>query len=403
MSVLLFIALTLSCANQQQQQKPKYVFYFIGDGMGFTHLSISEAYQQYMENGEIGSKPLSFTQFPVMGMATNYSKSHIITCSSAAGTALSTGHKTNNYYLGVSPDSTKLESISYKIHNSGKKVGILTSVTIDHATPAAFYAHSISRSDYYSIAKEIATSGFEFFAGGGLLKPTGEKEDQPSAYDYIEENGYTILSGIEDFEKNKTTSDKVLLLQNNGRESRDLPYAIDRKEGDTKLSDLVKAAIEYLDNENGFFMMAEGGKIDWASHANDAKTAILETIDFSNAIEVAYKFYLEHPNETLIVVTADHETGGLSFGKEKGYEVYFEELDSQISSKDVTADTYEKGGAKKEIEEANKKAKMGWSTKSHTGTAIPIFAIGIGSENFAGRMDNTDIPKKICKSLGIAF
>ena len=139
--VLLFaicISVLASCCSNEEK-KAKYVFYFIGDGMGFSHISLAEGYLATKE-GKIGNNPLCFSQFPVMGMATSYSANRYITCSSAAGTALATGTKTNNGMLGVTPDTTELTAISYKIHEAGFPVGITTSVTIDHATPASFYS-----------------------------------------------------------------------------------------------------------------------------------------------------------------------------------------------------------------------------------------------------------------------
>lgn len=404
----IFVSLfsAISCTNCDNK-KAKYVFYFIGDGMGFSHIAAAEYYKAYQESGEIGNSSISFTKFPVMGMASSYSASNVITCSSAAGTALSSGVKTNNGFLGVTPDSAHVKSIAYKIHESGVPVGILTTVSIDHATPGAFYANSLKRSDYYSIATQIANSGFEFFAGGGFISPTGKNKDQRSAYDIVEEGNYTIAAGLEEFNAKKCDSEKIILLQNSGRESRELPYAIDRKDGDLTLSDLVSSAIEFLESQNGFFMMAEGGRIDWSAHSNDGKTTILEVLDLADAVEVAYQFYLKHKDETLIVVTADHETGGIALGQKSGYNMFFDKLDPQVSSKDnsVSATSYEGGTdkAKAEVDRLNQEARIGWTTSSHTAGNVPIFAIGAGSELFAGKMDNTDIPKKICQAMKVAF
>lgn len=395
-----------SCDNCCSEKKAKYVFYFIGDGMGFSHVSAAEAYLAYVNEGKIGRESLSFTKFPVLGMATTYSASNDITCSSAAGTALSTGTKTNNHFLGVTPDTTDLTSISYKIHNAGFPVGIMTTVSIDHATPASFYANSVSRSDYYSISKQISETGFEFFAGGGLLSPTGKTKDQKSAYDMAEEAGYTIAAGLDEYASKKEASKKMIMLQKQGRNSKELPYAIDRKPGDLTLSDIVRSAIDYLTRDDkGFFIMAEGGLIDWAAHSNDGKTTCLEVADLSDAVAVAYEFYLKHPKETLIIVTADHETGGIALGSSGGYSLYFNELAAQVSSKDssVTAATYENAHTKSYVEELNKKAKIGWTTGSHTGGNVPVFAVGAGSLLFAGEMDNADIPKKICSAMGVEF
>lgn len=392
---------------EEKTKEAKYVFYFIGDGMGFSHVVAAEYYSAFQEDGKIGNKSISFTEFPVLGMASSYSASNIITCSSAAGTALSTGYKTNNGFLGVRPDSSKLESIAYKIHDEGYNVGIISTVSLDHATPGAFYANSVSRSDYYSIALQVAESDFEFYGGGGFIDPKGKEGDKRSAYEIIEEEGYTIAAGLKDFEAKKDGAEKILLLQNEGVESHELPYAIDRKEDDMKMSDLIASAIDVLEDEDGFFMMAEAGRIDWAAHSNDGKTAILEVLDLAEAVEVAYQFYLKHPDETLIIVTADHETGGIALGYEKGYTMHFDKLDSQKVSKDntVSASSYEKGTGKgkEEIDQLNREARIGWTTSSHTAGNVPVFAIGAGSELFAGKMDNTDIPKKICSAMGVEF
>jgi alkaline phosphatase len=340
-------------------------------------------------------------------MASSYSASNIITCSSAAGTALSTGFKTNNGFLGVAPDSTDLESIAYKIHDAGFKVGVMSTVSLDHATPGAFYANSVKRSDYYSIAVQMADSDFEFFGGGGFIDPKGKKGDQRSAYDIIGEEGYVIAAGMDEFQTKKGSAEKMLLLQAAGVESHELPYAIDRGEDDMKLCDLITSAIGFLEGEDGFFMMAEAGRIDWAAHSNDAKTAILETLDLADAVEVAYQFYLKHPDQTLIVVTADHETGGMALAYKGGYHMYFDKLDVQKTSKDntVSATSYEAGtgNAKEDIDNLNKEARFGWTSSSHSAANVPVFAIGVGSEKFAGKMDNTDIPKKICSAMGVEF
>ncbi len=390
-----------------KEKEAKYVFYFIGDGMGFTQVVAAEYYSAFLEDGRIGNNSISFTKFPVLGMASSYSASNIITCSSAAGTALSTGFKTNNGFLGVAPDSTDLESIAYKIHDAGFKVGVMSTVSLDHATPGAFYANSVKRSDYYSIAVQMADSDFEFFGGGGFIDPKGKKGDQRSAYDIIGEEGYVIAAGMDEFQTKKGNAEKMLLLQAAGVESHELPYAIDRGEDDMKLSDLITSAIEFLEGEDGFFMMAEAGRIDWAAHSNDAKTAILETLDLADAVEVAYQFYLKHPDQTLIVVTADHETGGMALAYKGGYHMYFDKLDPQKTSKDntVSATSYEAGtgNAKEDIDNLNKEARFGWTSSSHSAANVPVFAIGVGSEKFAGKMDNTDIPKKICSAMGVEF
>ena len=382
-----------------QNQKAKYVFYFIGDGMGFNHVSVTEYWLGYTE-GIFDSRPLAFSNFPVLGWAVTHSASNLITDSAAAGTALSTGSKTDNGMLGVDSDTTALESIAGKIHDAGYKVGISSTVGINHATPGAFYGHSASRSNYYDIAMEIPASGFEFFAGGGVIESTGEDGDKASVYDFIEKNGYVIAEGMDEFHGMKASAGKMLLLQEDGRMKTELPYAIDMKDGDMTQADLVKASIDFLydGNGQGFFVMSEGGRIDWASHGNDTKAMILETLSLSDAVAEAIKFYNEHPDETLIVVTADHETGGLTMSWESGYNVYFDKIENIDKSKDFASDE-----ERREMDEASHAAHIGWTTGDHSGANVPVFAIGAGSSLFSGRMDNTEIPKKICEAMGITF
>ena len=381
------------------QQKAKYVFYFIGDGMGFNHVSLTEYWLGYTQD-VFDSRPLSFSAFPVLGWAVTHSESNLITDSAAAGTALSTGSKTKNGMLATGPDSTALESISYKIHDAGYKVGISSTVGINHATPAAFYGHNVNRGNYYEIASEIPASEFEFFAGGGAIESTGDDEDRVSVYEAIEKGGYVIAEGMDDFASKKDGAEKMMLLQKDGRLRTELPYAIDMKEDDMTQADLVRASIDFLYDENGegFFVMSEGGRIDWASHGNDTKAVILETLSLSDAVAEAVRFYNEHPDETLIVVTADHETGGLTLSWEKGYNLYLDKLEEISCSKDKVSEE-----ERERMNEISHEAHIGWTTGDHSAANVPVFAIGAGSGLFSGRMDNTDIPKRICEAMGIEF
>lgn len=398
--IALFALLALiPILSTAQEQKAKYVFYFIGDGMWFNHVSLAEYWLGYTQ-GVFDSRPLSFSQFPVLGWAVTHSESNLITDSAAAGTALSTGTKTKNGMLGTAPDSSALESIAYKIHDAGYKVGISSTVGINHATPGAFYGHSASRSDYYSIASEIPSTGFEFFAGGGAIESNGEDGDETSVYEAIEDSGYVIAEGMDDFADKKDEAGKMMLLQENGRLKTELPYAIDMKDTDMTQADLVSASIDFLYDEDcpGFFIMSEGGKIDWASHGNDTKAVILETLSLSDAVAEAVEFYNAHPDETLIIVTADHETGGLTLSWEKGYDLLFDKLEEIHCSKDMVSEE-----EREHMNEISHEAHIGWTTGDHSGANVPVFAIGAGSTLFSGRMDNTEIPKKICEAMGIRF
>ena len=399
MAVAALLCMAVSCGRQEKDAK--YVFYFIGDGMGFTHVAAAEAYLA-QERGVIGMDPLCFTQFPVLGEATSFSASNIITDSSAAGTALSTGEKTKNGMLCIAPDSTTvLNSIAYKIHDAGYSVGVTSTTPVNHAMPASFFGHNIKRGNYYAIGQEIPQAGFEFFAGGGLLHPMGKDScETKSLYDIVAEGGYTIANGYADFQAKKD-ADKILLVQSEGSDQI-CPYALGRPEGALTLSQIVTAAITVLErNPKGFFLMAEGGLIDWTAHSQDLAGTIFETLDFDEAIAVAYAFYQRHPKETLIVVTADHETGGIALGR-KGYNYDLTVID-KIKNASATTDVEQYMNDQVSIDSVNEEARIGWTTTSHSGGPVPVWAIGTHAQLFAGRQDNTDIPKKICAAMGVKF
>lgn len=382
------------------QKRAKYVFLFIGDGMSFANVSLTEAYQAHVR-GEVGMDPLCFTSFPVLGEATTFSADRPITCSSAAGTALSTGFKTRNGMLGVTPDTTDLTSISYKIHDAGYAVGIMSNVQINHATPASFYGHSAKRSDYYSIGQELPKTGFEFFGGGGFIQPNGKGDSAAvSLYNFAEQGGYTIACGIDDFNAKKDSS-RILLVQEEGS-SKICPYALGRPEGALTLPQIVEAAISVLErNRRGFFMMAEGGLIDWTAHSQDAAGTIMEVLDLDQAVKVAYAFYEKHPDETLIVITADHATGGLALGT-RGYSFDLSPV-AAIKSATTTDNVEAYMNNETTVSYVNEAAKIGWTTFGHTGDPVPVWAVGVGCEKFAGRQDNTDIPRKICDIMHVEF
>jgi len=453
--LLLFIFfISLSDAYSQQA---KYVFYFIGDGMGPAHVALTEAYLNAIE-GKIGFEKLSFTDFPATGYATTYAKNRLITGSAAAGTALATGHKTTINTIGMNGERTRvLKTIAEEAHENDFKVGILSSVSLDHATPASFYAHQPVRSMYYEISMELPISGFEFFGGGGFADPYNGNTVTTSIFETAAKLGYTLTNTIEDFENLEPGSGKVIATGSQLWSSGELPYYIDQTKEDIPLEGFVEKAIELLDNEKGFFIMCEEGKIDWASHGNDGATVIQSVISLSMSVEKALDFYYQHPDETLIVVTADHETGGLSLGsREMAYdsdlkllanqkisaerfsvladsmadkkptfeqtmtlvEVYFglggdsgislsePELESfELAYKTSVIEASEYGGyhplAKAAIEILNNRAGVGWNSNAHTALPVPVYAIGAGYESFTGCYDNTDIPKKIGEIMGL--
>lgn len=304
--LLFFIAAIFVFTNSysQNEKKPKYIFLFIGDGMGMVQTQLADAYLRATENDS-----LNFMYFPNKAYQNTYSLSSYITCSAASGTAMACGQKTMAERIGVDKDKRPLTSIAYEAKKQGMKVGILTTVSLDHATPAAFYAHNESRHNYHEIAMDMPKSGFDYFAGGRFVKPEQNRE---SVITTLKDSDYTIVTSSDSLPMLTQKNNKVCVLAPNSR----IDYRIDNPQNPFALSALTETAIRTLDNPKGFFMMVEGGQVDWACHSNDAATAIHEVIDLSNAIKKALEFYQKHPNETLIVVTADHETGGLALGSQ---------------------------------------------------------------------------------------
>jgi alkaline phosphatase len=287
----------------------KYVFLFIGDGLGLP---------QRMAAAQYAQKPLVMDTLPAQGITTTHAADRFITGSAASSTALAAGTKTNIGMIGMTPDQRHVRSVAAIAKEKGLKVGIVSSVSIDHATPAAFYAHVPKRSQYYDIDVAIAESGFDFFGGGGLKDPANKKDNSTSfkgnALEIIQKAGYRVVDNKDDFEKLSAADGKVLAYNAWLQDSKALPYAMDMTDEDISLPEFTAKAIEMLDNPNGFFLMVEGGKIDWACHANDAAASIHNTLAFDKSVEIAMNFARKHAEETLIVVTGDHECGGLTLG-----------------------------------------------------------------------------------------
>ena len=463
--LLSFLLLVLSGYAQQA----KYVFYFIGDGMGVNQVQGTELYRGELE-GKIGLTPIWFTQFPYATTATTFSATNGVTDSAAAGTALATGNKTQNGTIGMKQDlQTEVSSVAVWAKNKGCRVGVTTNVSVDHATPAAFYAHDPSRGSYYKIGTDLYKAGFDFYAGSDFIDPNNKDNkdgNSENLYTMAEKNGYTIARGYKDYLKKCKKADKMILFQSEKASEKDrtaIPYAIDRTKDDLTLADITRSAINFLskDLSKGFFLMVEGGKIDWACHSNDAATAFHEVADMDEAVKVAYEFYSQHPDETLIVVTADHETGGFVLGtgayklnlqvlknqkvSESGFTRILNELrkkyNNNVSWEKVQQalkenfgfwdkvklnekqeerllakynDTFKGKEAKLEKSEyaqdeplaaeakriIDEIALVGWTSGGHSAGYVPVFAIGAGADLFQGRIDNTEIPIKIAKAAG---
>lgn len=463
--LLSFLLLVLSGYAQQA----KYVFYFIGDGMGVNQVQGTELYRGELE-GKIGITPIWFTQFPYATTATTFSATNGVTDSAAAGTALATGNKTQNGTIGMKQDlQTEVSSVAVWAKNKGCRVGVTTSVSVDHATPAAFYAHDPSRGSYYKIGTDLYKAGFDFYAGSDFIDPNNKDNkdgNSENLYTMAEKNGYTIARGYKDYLKKCKKADKMILFQSEKASEKDrtaIPYAIDRTKDDLTLADITRSAINFLskDLSKGFFLMVEGGKIDWACHSNDAATAFHEVADMDEAVKVAYEFYSQYPDETLIVVTADHETGGFVLGtgayklnlqvlknqkvSESGFTRILNELrkkynnnvswekvqqalkenfgfwdkvklnekqeerllakynntfkgkEAKLEKSEYAQDEPLAAEAKRIIDEI---ALVGWTSGGHSAGYVPVFAIGAGADLFQGRIDNTEIPIKIAKAAG---
>lgn len=459
------LALVVSCivimpADAKKVKAPKYVFYMIGDGMGINQVRGTEIYNQATGNGPA---EINFFHFPVRTFINTFSASSLVTDSAAAGTALATGVKTNNDYLGVDPNANPVSNLAEWAHAAGFGAGIATTVGMNHATPGAFYGHVKSRNQYEDIVHQfIESEGISFAAGSSILNEV-RKTGHTSAdlEKMITDAGITVYHGVEQT-KNLAKSKKRVLCLGNALEGTDLVPAINRKGNETKLRDFVEAGIEYLYGhyaKKGFFFMVEGGSIDHAGHNDDGAADFYEVSDFADAIDAVLAFYNQHPNETLIVVTADHETGALSLGsgqysmaperlgnqkvdenalteKYNALKAYntptWEEVrnflrvnlgfwdDVRVSTRQeaVFKDIYERefgvgedsrveslyASNAKMVSEAldflNQQAGFNWAHGVHTGAPVGLYVMGAGATNFIECTDNTDVPKMIKKVAG---
>ena len=371
-------------------KKPKYVFLFIGDGMGTAQIQSARFYKGTVDNnGAVTEADLSFTSFPQVGSVTTYDSTSFCPDSASTATSIATGHKTESGVINMCPWTRDVpyETIAEKLHaQKGYKVGVISTVNIDHATPAAFYAHQKTRKNYYQIGVELANSGFEYFAGGEFQKVNGDGTG-PDNHTVAANAGYNVVTtqagaaaltagagktliiaeNLGDGKAMNYAMDaanagynvvttqagaaaltagagKTLIIAENLGDGKAMNYAMDAANGEWQLTDYVKKGIELLNNKKGFFLMTESGKIDWACHANDAAASIHDVLEMSNAVQAAVDFYNAHPNETLILVTADHETGGMAIGyKTTNYDTFLTNLAHQKMSYAKFDSTYVQG------------------------------------------------------------
>ena len=463
MKKTLLSAFAAAAALTMSADDAKYVFYFIGDGMGLGHVNATETYNRDVLRSD---SPILMLTFPVASQARSYSASSPITDSAAAGTALSSGIKTKNSMVGMNPDTVPVNSIAVDFMQAGYAVGVGTTVQADDATPAAWYAHAANRGMKETIAPQAAESGLAFLAGGDFkLRGAGEVAFK----DYLQtmrKGGYEVAEGYAAFNELKGKGGKLpqkILMYPADPAGGQVGYTIDSIPGAMTCAQITEACLQTLENVNPdrFLMMIEGGNIDWAAHSNDGGGVIKEILNFQDAINVAYQFYLRHPSETLIVVTADHDTGGMSLGRNGGaYNLAY--ADAQKISKDAFADWTRNWGRNtknptwEEMEKTlrdklgfwttvpvsgeetvelrqlfdetfiTKKAEdektlyhtfnaftakafailnhhmgIGWTTTYHAGNFVPVYAVGANSQYFTGCLNNTDIPLLIKRAAGL--
>ena len=351
--LLLLIPLFFSCGSKEkkaEQPHAKNVIYMIGDGM-----ALPQVFATMLATGD----DLAFCQFPYIGVVDTRSKSNTITDSAAGGTALACDEKTKNGMVGMNSDTVAMPTILDVLAEQGKSTGIVVTCYSGHATPADFYAKVPKRSMYEEIAVQMAESDKLNVMLAGGRKHFTQRKDSINLLERMEnELGWTIYDTLANI---NTDCMKYAVLADDNH----MPVYPDRGEF---LPDGVRTALETLEkDEDGFFLMVEGSQIDFACHAHDSVWMVNETVDFSNAVQVALDYARTHDN-TLVVVTADHETGGLTMIDRKGKYTNVE---------------------------------FDYSTGSHTCLPVMIYAYGPGAELFTGWMQNNEVKARILKACNI--
>ncbi len=447
-------SITLASASAAANA-PKNVIYLIGDGLATTHRQVAEYYLQE-KTGDKNTR-LAMNALPIAGINTTHSADSLVTDSAASGTALAAGVKTNNGMLGMLPDGTKVGTLLEAAQAQGKSTGLITTTRLTHATPAAFISKNVSRNNENDIAADYALSNVTYIAGGGYRHfVTGKDSRRTDGRDLVasmEKDDYRTFVGTESVSSFRgykpKAEDKVFAAFT----ASHAPYELDRMKNNTmpSLAEMTEKGIELLaKNENGFFMMIEGGRIDHASHANDIASAVYDTLAFDAAVQKAVDFYNENPKDTLIVVVGDHETGGMGMGFGNNYfltleqikntqesiedklqgvysgdrKAFYNHIAKQFNLNDITADE------KKVVERAmdtvdskdpeakvnyggydpvaiavahitSKRAGIYWTSYAHTATQIPLSAMGVQAEKLGGFKDNTEVAQALANIMQV--
>ncbi len=448
----LLLVTSLLASGAYAAEGPQYVFYMIGDGMSSAQRQITEYYMQGKKHD--ANYHLAMDSMPVTGIITTQSTSSLITDSAAAGTALATGEKTNNGVIGMSPDGKKLTTLLESAQKEGKATGLISTTRLTHATPATFIAKNPDRNAENEIANDYVKSNIDFLAAGGFRNfITGEgskRKDNRNLVHEFQDLGYHTFIGKDSskafMDFTPKAGDKVLALLTKSH----LPYEMDRKVTPS-LAQLTEKGIELLSKDkDGFFLMVEGGRIDHAAHANDVAGVIGDTEAFDESVKTAISFYNKHPDDTLIVVVGDHETGGMGLGLGKQYfmnldriakshesiedklqhvykgdrAAFYDHIGKEFELTDLTDEEKTKIETAMDFVDSGKKdadyvwggydpvamtvahitsqrAGVYWTSYAHTAIQLPVTAMGDGAESFGGFGDNTDVAKKLAKVMDV--
>lgn len=331
----------------------------MGDGMGLAQISTLN---------ELNVDTNAFYLFPQTALVSTHSANNRVTDSAAGGTALFTGHKTNNSVLGMDADSCNVPNFAEKCEAAGLKCGIVTLCSFTHATPAAMYAHNITRHDDEGIADDFIASGIDVVFTGGSKYIAHEESGGNARLDSLKAMGYNVVLDDYDFIGSIPEEwDNIVFLPFKGH----FPDTDERRPG--MLAECTQAALDILgkNSPDGFLLMVEESQIDFSCHDHLTESLFKDMEEINSTMLVAKKFADSHPG-TLVIVTADHETGGLTIASN----------DSDFNKGDSGID-------------------YRWSTGGHTGVYVPLFAYGAGAEEFHGIMDNTEVHRKVCELLGI--
>lgn len=347
----------------QNSSKVKNIIYMIGDGMGLCHVSMLQVEGKYA--------PTAFDRAHNIALLKTYSANNRVTDSAAAGTALATGFKTDNGTLGQLPDGTPVESIMAKAQKKGYATGLVVTCYLQHATPAAFYAHVKGRGDSDQISRDFMQSGVDVAFGGGkeLFEEAYEDSDENYA-DLLKEKGYEVIYDQADMEGIHSGRVVGLFAEENLPELKDgrgdyLARATD------KALEILTANVK-ADKKDGFIIMVEGSQIDYRSHANDVEGILAEMRDFEKAVKVAMDYADAH-EDTLVVICADHETSGMTIPSNK--------TDFTLPESGINYD---------------------FSTTGHTGVMVPVYLYGACAERINGIMENTELSQKLQQLIGVA-